>query len=100
MYVCNILIVTHHLTKLSFDLISQIGPVNPGVFSFQYQDIKTNVFGMSNLPVGFFGLLKGRTTYIDTVWFDGERWIERNYLENGNVVYNVYVRDESDEGKD
>ncbi|KAK1749126.1 hypothetical protein QTG54_001065 [Skeletonema marinoi] len=79
---------------------SVIGPVNPGVFSFQYQDIKTNVFGMSNLPVGFFGLLKGRTTYVDTVWFDGERWIERNYLENGNVVYNVYVRDESDEGKD
>ena len=55
---------------------------------------------MSNLPVGFFGLLKGRTTYIETVWFDGERWIERNYLENGNVVYNVYVRDESDEGED
>ena len=43
---------------------------------------------MSNLPVGFFGLLKGRVTNIDTVWFDGERWIERNYIENGDVVYN------------
>ena len=52
---------------------------------------------MSNLPVAFFGLLKGRVNYIDTVWFDGERWIERNYLESGDVVYNVYVRDVEDE---
>lgn len=74
-----------------------IGPVNPGLFTFQYEDIKTNIFGMSNLPVGFFGLLKGRVNYIDTVWFDGERWIERNYLENGDVVYSVYVRDVEDE---
>eukprot|EP00970_Alexandrium_tamarense_P003086 scaffold462_cov181-Alexandrium_tamarense.AAC.4 len=74
-----------------------IGPVNPGLLTFQYQDIKTNIFGVSNLPVGFFGLLKGRVTYVDTVWFDGERWIERNYLENGDVVYSVYVRDLQDE---
>ncbi|KAL3783098.1 hypothetical protein ACHAW5_002203 [Stephanodiscus triporus] len=74
-----------------------IGPVNPGLFTYQYKDIKTNVFGISNLPVGFFGLLKGRVNYIDTVWFDGERWIERNYLENGDVVYSVYVRDIEDE---
>mmetsp|Transcript_10724 Transcript_10724/g.22770 ORF Transcript_10724/g.22770 Transcript_10724/m.22770 type:complete len:326 (+) Transcript_10724:350-1327(+) len=74
-----------------------IGPINPGLLSFQYQEIKTNAFGMSNLPVGFFGLLKGRVTYIDTVWFDGNRWIERNYLENGDVVYSVYVRDLEDE---
>mmetsp|Transcript_38957 Transcript_38957/g.81502 ORF Transcript_38957/g.81502 Transcript_38957/m.81502 type:complete len:312 (+) Transcript_38957:192-1127(+) len=74
-----------------------IGVVNPGLFSFEYEDIKTNIFGISNLPVGFFGLLKGRVNYIDTVWFDGERWIERNYAENGDVVYSVYVRDEEDE---
>ena len=74
-----------------------IGPVNPGVFTFTYGDIKTNIFGVSNLPVGFFGLLKGRVNYIDTVWFDGERWIERNYSENGDVVYSVYVRDLEDE---
>ncbi|KAL9190362.1 hypothetical protein ACHAXT_007573 [Thalassiosira profunda] len=76
-----------------------IGPVNPGLFTFQYEDIKTNVFGMDNLPVGFFGLLKGRVNYIDTVWFDGERWIERNYSEGGDVVYSVYVRDVEDEKK-
>ncbi len=52
---------------------------------------------MSNLPVGFFGLLKGRVNCIDTVWFDGERWIERNFAENGDVVYSVYVRDDEDE---
>mmetsp|Transcript_28113 Transcript_28113/g.59354 ORF Transcript_28113/g.59354 Transcript_28113/m.59354 type:complete len:301 (-) Transcript_28113:1336-2238(-) len=74
-----------------------IGPVNPGLFTFQYEDIKTNIFGVSNLPVGFFGLLKGRVNYVDTVWFDGERWIERNYLENGDLVYSVYVRDIDDE---
>jgi len=74
-----------------------IGPVNPGLLTYQYKDIKTNVFGISNLPVGFFGLLKGRINYFDTVWFDGERWIERNYLENGDVVYSVYVRDVEDE---
>jgi len=101
---CTFLLCVQTVSHLSFHssyfyLVPQIGPVNPGLFTFQYQDIKTNVFGMSNLPVGFFGLLKGRTTYIDTVWFDGERWIERNYLENGNVVYNVYARDESDEAK-
>lgn len=74
-----------------------IGAVNPGLFTFEYEDIKTNIFGVSNLPVGFFGLLKGRVNYIDTVWFDGERWIERNYSESGDVVYSVYVRDVEDE---
>ncbi|KAL3786889.1 hypothetical protein ACHAWO_008009 [Cyclotella atomus] len=76
-----------------------IGSINPGLLTFQYQDIKTNIFGMSNLPVGFFGLLKGRVNYVDTIWFDGERWIERNYLENGDVVYSVYVRDIEDESQ-
>ncbi|KAL7430307.1 hypothetical protein ACHAXH_003154, partial [Discostella pseudostelligera] len=74
-----------------------IGPINPGLLTFQYEDIKTNIFGVSNLPVGFFGLLKGRVNCIDTVWFDGKRWIERNFAENGDVVYSVYVRDDEDE---
>lgn len=74
-----------------------IGPINPGLLTFQYEDIKSNIFGVSNLPVGFFGLLKGRINCIDTVWFDGERWIERNYAENGDVVYSVYMRDVEDE---
>lgn len=34
---------------------------------------------------------------METIWFDGERWIERNYLQNGDVVYSVYVRDLEDE---
>mmetsp|Transcript_19567 Transcript_19567/g.45923 ORF Transcript_19567/g.45923 Transcript_19567/m.45923 type:complete len:334 (-) Transcript_19567:845-1846(-) len=74
-----------------------IGPVNPGLFTFQYNDIKTNVFGMSNIPVGFFGLLKDRLNYIDTVWFDGIHWFERTYLDDGTVVFSVYVRDTEDE---
>ncbi|KAL7474792.1 hypothetical protein ACHAW6_000742 [Cyclotella cf. meneghiniana] len=76
-----------------------IGPVNPGLLTFEYQDIKTKMFGLSNLPVGFFGLLKGRVTYVDTIWFDGERWIERNYSASGNLIYSVYVRDLQDEEK-
>ena len=67
--------------------------------TFEYQDIKTKLFGLSNLPVGFFGLLKGRVTYVDTIWFDGERWIERNYSASGNLIYSVYVRDLQDEEK-
>jgi len=74
-----------------------IGPISPGLLTYQYQDIKTNIFGLTNIPVGFFGLLKGRISYIDTVWFDGERWIERNYSTNGDVIYSVYVRDVDDE---
>ncbi len=93
-FVCKVfLLYFHPITPF----ISKIGPINPGLFTYQYKDIKTKVFGISNLPVGFFGLLKGRFNYIDTVWFDGERWIERNYLENGDVVYSVYVRDIEDE---
>lgn len=76
-----------------------IGPINPGLLTYEYQDIKTNIFGLANIPVGFFGLLKGRINYIDTVWFDGERWIERNYSTNGDVMYSVYVRDIDDEMK-
>ena len=68
-----------------------IGSINPGLLTHQYQDIKTNIFGLTNVPVGFFGLLKGRINYIDTVWFDGERWITRDYSTNGNVIYSVYV---------
>jgi hypothetical protein len=76
-----------------------IGSINPGLLTYQYQDIKTNIFGLVNVPVGFFGLLKGRINYIDTVWFDGERWITRDYSTNGNVIYSVYVRDVDDEKK-
>lgn len=75
-----------------------IGQINPGVLTFVYEEIQTKLFGMSNnIPVGFFGLLKGRANYVDTVWFDNDRWIDRMYLEDGSVIYNVYVRDLEDE---
>ncbi len=94
---CRLSAKYSHLRYSIIPFNSQIGPVNPGLLTYRYKDIKTHVFGISNLPVGLFGLLKGRVNYIDTVWFDGERWIERNYLENGDVVYSVYVRDMEDE---
>ena len=72
-------------------------PVNPGLVTFVYQNIVTDVFGFKNFPVGTFGLLKGRTNYVETVWFDGRIWIERGYNTEGNEFFNVYMKDEEEE---
>ena len=45
-----------------------------------------------NLPVGLFGLLKGRANYIETIYFDGSVWFERGYSPEGEVYYNVFYR--------
>jgi hypothetical protein len=66
-------------------------PVNPGLVTIIYQDIEVDAFGIK-LPVGAFGMLKGRATYIDTQWFDGMMWIDRSYSSDGNQFYNVYIR--------
>lgn len=66
-------------------------PVNPGLVTIIYQDIVVDAFGIK-LPVGAFGMLKGRATYIDTQWFDGMLWIDRSYSSDGNQFYNVYVK--------
>lgn len=66
--------------------------INPGLVTFVYQEIVSDVFGFKDLPVGLFGMLKGRTTYVDTVWFDGKLWIERGYNQEGQEFYNVYIK--------
>jgi hypothetical protein len=66
--------------------------LNPGLVTFVYGDIVTDVFGMKNLGVGFFGLLKGRSNYIETVFMDNRFWIERGYTPEGKEFFNVYVR--------
>ena len=58
-------------------------PVNPGLVTFIYQDIVTDVFGFKALPVGLFGMLKGRANYVETIWFDGKLWVERGYSPEG-----------------
>lgn len=59
-----------------------------------YDSITTDVFGLQNLSVGMFGMLKGRVTYIPTVYFDGTIWIERGTdMKSGEEYYNVYTRE-------
>lgn len=70
----------------------QPGTIYPGLVTFIYQDITSGIFGFKNLPVGFFGLLKGRANYIQSIYFDGSYWFERGYTKEGEVYYNVYYR--------
>lgn len=70
--------------------------MNPGLLTFTYNEITTDVFGLSNLPVGFFGLLKGRANYVESNFFDGDIWIERGYSPEGAEFFNVYLREEDD----
>ena len=74
----------------------QSGPVQPGLLTFVYDSITTNILGFQNLPVGFFGLLKGRTNYVESAYFDGTFWIERGIDvsrdENNQDFINVYMR--------
>jgi hypothetical protein len=72
-------------------------PVNPGLVTFVYQDIVTDVFGFKNFPVGTFGLLQGRANYVESVWFDGLVWIERGYNPEGLEFFNVYMKEEEED---
>lgn len=69
------------------------GPVQPGLLTFVYDKITTNIFGLNNIGVGFFGLLKGRANYVESSYFDGVFWIERGISNTGNGDFiNVYMR--------
>jgi hypothetical protein len=48
------------------------------------------VFGLSNVGVGLFGMLKGRSSYIQTAYFDGIIWIEAGADASGEY-FSVYV---------
>lgn len=63
-----------------------------GEVSFVYEEIVSDLFGFTNVGVGFFGLLKGRTNYIKTAFVDGRFWIERGYSTEGQEYFNVYGR--------
>lgn len=48
---------------------------------------------MSNVSVGFFGLLKGRANYVESKYFDGAFWIEQGLSPTGESDFiNVYMR--------
>lgn len=65
-----------------------------GIISFVYDKITTDVFGFKNVGVSFFGLLKGRSNYLETAYFDGNFWIERAVGQDGEEYVNVYLRDD------
>ena len=66
-----------------------------------YDEIVTDVMGFTNVGIGFFGILKGRSTYIQTVYFDNNIWIESGVDQSGGgfgeTYYNVYARDKEDD---
>lgn len=64
-----------------------------GVISFVYDKITTDVFGLKNIGVSFFGLLKGRSNFLETAYFDGNFWIEKAVSPDGEEYVNVYLRD-------
>lgn len=76
-------------------------PNFPGVAFVQimYEKIVTDVMGFSNVGIGMFGMVKGRSTYINTVFFDNNMWIESGVDDAnfGETYYNVYIRDEDKE---
>jgi hypothetical protein len=66
--------------------------------SFVYEKVTADAFGMKNVGVGLFGMLKGRAATIETAYFDGNYWIENVYSaadgQQGHQSYNVYVRED------
>ena len=73
------------------------GPVNPGLLTFNYEDITTNMFGMKNLGMGMFGgFLSGRSSYVPTAYMDGKLWIEQGRDNvSGYEYFTVYVKEEA-----
>jgi hypothetical protein len=76
-------------------------PIHPGWVTYNYQDIQTDLFGFRGIGVPLVGgMLKGRATVIQTVYFDGQIWIERGNDEFVGEYFQVYVRQEDDNGDD
>ena len=83
------------LWKCGTDLMAS-DPSKAGVVTLQYDKISTDIFGLSNVGVGFFGLLKGRENYIQTAYFDGDIWVEEGYGPTGEQYWNVYVKEQGE----
>jgi hypothetical protein len=70
------------------------GPEDTGLVTFVYDKILTDAFGFMDVGVGFFGLLKGRSNFVESAYFDNTFWIERSYGPTGQEFLNVYVRED------
>ena len=68
----------------------------PGLVSMDYDKIVCDAFGFQNVGIGLFGLLKGRTSYIQTAYFDDELWIEAGSAADGSGTFvSVYTKEKS-----
>jgi hypothetical protein len=68
---------------------------NPGLITLVYDKITCDAFGFSNLGVGFFGLLKGRSSYVQSVYFDDDIWIDGGYADDGSTYFSVYTQEDN-----
>lgn len=68
---------------------------NPGLVALVYDKISCDAFGLKSLGVGFFGLLKGRASYIQTVYFDDDLWIDGGYDADGSPYFSVYTQEDN-----
>ena len=68
--------------------------MQPGLLTFVYDKITTDIMGCKGIGVGFFGMLQGRANYVESAYFDGTFWIERGVSPtgNGNDFVNIYMR--------
>lgn len=67
---------------------------NNGTVTFVYDKITTDVLGMKNVGIGFFGLLQGRANAIETVYHDDQYWIARDSTQADAL--SVYVKEQDD----
>ena len=83
---------TSNRTFFLFSYAHQYSPINAsGMISYTYEGIRCDVFGLTNINIGAFGLLKGRCSSIQTSFFDGSLLIEQNNDIAGEF-FNVYTR--------
>ena len=67
-----------------------------------YEKLSMDAFGLENVHLCLLqNLLKGRTNRIDTVYYDGNVWIEEsisvdNQYSTPNRFWNVYIKDTED----
>lgn len=68
-----------------------LGLKRNGGILYTYEGISCDVFGISNINVGAFGMLKGRAGSIQASFFDSFLLIERASDTTGEF-FNVYSR--------
>jgi len=83
--------------RSTWEVVDVDGSSRPGLVSFVYDKITADAFGFANVGVGLFGMLKGRTNYVETAYFDGSYWIEGGVVDDGgggrgSEFWNVYVK--------